>query len=101
MSFRTRSQSSLKFGKNNFFQARGGRQRAPSRNAKYYFPHSPNFSGQGTTSTPWVRLTAVKAVVLEPKSTSDLKEAIEEFDKAISLPKSSGCVLMGVCRGKK
>lgn len=107
MSSRTRNQNGAKFSKNNFFQARQRRQRAPAGNAKYCFPHSPNYYGQGSSSamgsnaTPWARLLAVKAVVLEPKSTSDLKEVIREFEKAISMPKSPGCVMMGVCRGKQ
>lgn len=43
---------------------------------------------------------AVKSIVLEPKTTSELKGVIEEFDKFISAPKSKGCIMMGVCRGK-
>jgi len=105
MSSWARSQSGTKSGKNNFFQAKQRRSRAPAGNAKYCFPHSPNCYGQGSgatgsNATPWARLLAVKAVVMEPKSSSDLKEVIHEFEKAISLPKSSGCVMMGVCRGK-
>eukprot|EP00978_Attheya_sp_CCMP212_P014617 scaffold37345_cov53-Attheya_sp.AAC.1 len=92
-------------GQNNFFAARqkknsstpaGGRTR-------YSFPHAPVYyatDAATSPSTPWKRLLSTKAVVLEPKTTSELKDAIAEFDKFIEMPKSTGCVLMGVCRGK-
>jgi len=71
-------------------------------NPKYSFPQTPvHFLAQGAeSSTPWRRLLSKKAIVLEPRSTSDLNDAIAEFKKFIALPKSSGCILMGVCRGK-
>ena len=71
-------------------------------NPKYSFPQTPvHFLAQGAeTSTPWRRLLSKKAIVLEPRSTSDLNDAIAEFKKFIALPKSNGCILMGVCRGK-
>ena len=71
-------------------------------NPKYSFPQTPvHFLAQGAeSSTPWRRLLSKKAIVLEPRSTSDLNDAIAEFKKFIALPKSNGCILMGVCRGK-
>jgi regulator of telomere elongation helicase 1 len=71
-------------------------------NPKYSFPQTPvHFLAQGAeSSTPWRRLLSKKAIVLEPRSTSDLNDAIAEFKKFLSLPKSNGCILMGVCRGK-
>ena len=71
-------------------------------NPKYSFPQTPvHFLAQGAeSSTPWRRLLSKKAIILEPRSTSDLNDAIAEFKKFLSLPKSNGCILMGVCRGK-
>ena len=95
-SFSQRNNNSRK----NFFQARKGNVNK-SGNKRYCFPHAPNFFGNvsGKNSTPWQRLLAVKATVLEPRTTSDLKDCIAEFDNFISTPKSSGCIMMGVCRG--
>lgn len=45
-------------------------------------------------------MLALKAIVIEPKSSADLKDAIAEFDKYLAQKKSKGCLLMGVCRGK-
>ena len=74
------------------------RKRQPST-PRYSFPQIPtHFMVQGETSTPWKRLLSKKPIVLEPRSTSDLNDAIAEFKKFVSLP--PGCVLMGVCRGK-
>ena len=68
---------------------------------RYSFPQMPtHFMAQSEASTPWKRLLSRKAIVLEPRTTSDLNDAIAEFKKFISLPKSPGCILMGVCRGK-
>ena len=80
-----------------FFQAR----RKSTTSHQYSFPHSPSYgSSSGSSSTPWKRLLANKAVILEPKTTSELPDAIAEFHKYLGMPKSTGCVLMGVCRGK-
>eukprot|EP00536_Pseudo-nitzschia_multiseries_P009346 jgi/Psemu1/200477/e_gw1.258.22.1 len=51
-------------------------------------------------STPWNRLLSHKAVVVEPRATSDLPDAIEEFHRFLNLPNSKGVALFGVCRGK-
>ena len=71
-------------------------------NPKYSFPQTPvQFMAQGAqSSTPWRRLLSKKAIVLEPRSQADLNDAIAEFKKFIGMPKSNGCILMGVCRGK-
>ena len=79
-----------------FFAARKKQQ-----SARYSFPQIPaHFMVKGETSTPWNRLLSRKAIVLEPRSTNDLNDAIAEFKKFIHAPKSPGCILMGVCRGK-
>ena len=68
---------------------------------KYVFPMVPNhFRSTTTESSPWQRLLARKAIVLEPRSTSELNDAISEYKKFIGTPKSTGAILMGVCRGK-
>lgn len=68
---------------------------------RYSFPHTPTaFSTSKETLTPWKRLLGNKAIVLEPRSTADLTDAISEFHKFLNMPKSKGVVLMGVCRGK-
>jgi regulator of telomere elongation helicase 1 len=80
-----------------FFQAR----RKSTSSHQYSFPHSPSYgSSSGSSNTPWKRLLANKAVILEPKTTSELPDAIADFHKYLGMPKSTGCVLMGVCRGK-
>jgi regulator of telomere elongation helicase 1 len=95
-SSRSRSQS---YGKNNFFQARQRRNNQSMTGiGRYSFPRASTAT-LGTNLTPWQRLLSNKAVVLEPKTTSELKDVIDEFDKFLSLPKSSGCIMMGVCRG--
>ena len=84
--------------KNNFFAAK---RRNNASNNRFSFPFSPTtFSYSKTPSTPWKRLLATKSVVLEPRSSADLPDAISEFTKFLGLPKSPGCILMGVCRGK-
>jgi Rad3-related DNA helicase len=82
-----------------FFAARKSKKVV---NPKYSFPQTPvHFLAQGAeSSTPWRRLLSKKAIVLEPRKTSDLNDAISEFKKFINLPKGNGCILMGVCRGK-
>lgn len=72
-----------------------------NQSTRYSFPHAPNaFSTSRETLTPWKRLLGNKAIVLEPKSTADLADAISEFHKFLNMPKSKGVILMGVCRGK-
>ena len=97
-SSRSRNQN---YGKKDFFQARQKQTTsASSGTGRYVFPHSAIGHNQSGATTPWQRLVSVKAVVLEPKTTSELKDVIDEFDKFISAPKSTGCIMMGVCRGK-
>jgi len=86
---------STKDRKKNFF----GPKSVSSK--RFSFPHAPNFYASNSVSTSlWKRMLMQKAIVLEPKSSADLKPAIEEFDKFLSCDGSSGCILMGVCRGK-
>jgi regulator of telomere elongation helicase 1 len=83
-------------GVSNFFAAK--RKQSGSR---YSFPCAPStFSVNKEHSTPWKRLLGNKAVVLEPRSTSDLPDAISEFQKFLNMPNSKGVALFGVCRGK-
>lgn len=85
----------------NFFAQRG---RKPNASKQYAFPRvvpTYNTSAFGTSaSSPWKRLLAAKAIVVEPRASADLSDAISEFKRFLEMPKSSGCVLMGVCRGK-
>jgi regulator of telomere elongation helicase 1 len=88
-----------KTDKSNFFAAR--RRKRPTPSQKFTYAHIPPYfaaSKPGEPSTPWKRLLSQKSIVLEPKSASDLQDAIAEFHKFINEP--SGCILMGVCRGK-
>jgi regulator of telomere elongation helicase 1 len=86
--------------KNDYF----AKKRKISSKPSFSFPFVPvHFASDGATlhtSSPWKRLLATKAVVVEPKSTSDLPEALEDFHRYLGMTTSSGCVLMGVCRGK-
>jgi len=76
------------------------RQQAGAGN-KYSFPHAPSmFFDQNSPSTPWKRLLGAKSIVVEPKTSADLPDAISEFHRYLKLPRSTGCILMGVCRGK-
>lgn len=95
----SRSRSQNYTNKSNFFQARKSRNNHTSTSGvgRYSFPRA---IATGTNLTPWQRLLTNKAIVLEPRSTAELKDVIDEFDKFIDMPKSSGCILMGVCRGK-
>jgi hypothetical protein len=89
-------------GLSNFF-AKRQRQGigATNSSSRYSFPHqSLSFHEQSDSSTPWKRLLMHKAIVVEPKSSSDLPDAIEEFHKYLNMPKSRGVALFGVCRGK-
>jgi regulator of telomere elongation helicase 1 len=83
--------------KSSFF-ARRGRQQANSSQCS--FPHAPNFYGSSTEQNAWKRMLCQKAIIIEPKSTSELPDAIADFHKYLNLEKSTGCILMGVCRGK-
>lgn len=97
----SRSRNQNYASKNNFFEARkrkNNQSSAPTGTGRYCFPHA---AATGTNLTPWQRLLANKAIVLEPKTSSELKDVIDEFDKFIALPKSSGCIMMGVCRGTR
>ncbi|GKY99980.1 hypothetical protein MPSEU_000951500 [Mayamaea pseudoterrestris] len=68
---------------------------------KYVFICTPTiYVDPNVTRTPWKRLTCTKSVVIEPRSSADLPDAISEFQRLLALPKSRGCILMGVCRGK-
>lgn len=68
----------------------------------FAFPFAPAHfaSDPAARSTPWKRLLATKSIVVEPKSAADLSNALGEFKKFLAMPKSPGCILMGVCRGK-
>lgn len=81
-----------------FFAATARKKQA---SAKFVFPMIPTqFRSTTDQSSPWQRLLARKAIVLEPRSTSELSDAISEYKRFIAMPKSSGAILMGVCRGK-
>lgn len=88
-------------GKEAFFAQRSRKSNASNQ---YAFPRvvpTYNTSAFGSVaSTPWKRLLAAKAVVVEPRTSADLPDAMSEFKRFLEMPKSSGCVLMGVCRGK-
>ncbi len=83
---------------NSFFAAR---KKVPTGSARYSFPHAPHtFSSTKDSMNPWKRLLGAKSVVVEPKATTDLPDAINEFHKFLNMPKSKGVALFGVCRGK-
>jgi regulator of telomere elongation helicase 1 len=89
----------------NFFTAKKSRNGAGSGNTnRYSFPSiatNSRYSGsEQTHSTPWKRLLSQKAVVIEPRSSTDLPDAIADFHRFLNLPKSKGVALFGVCRGK-
>jgi regulator of telomere elongation helicase 1 len=90
-------------GPHQFFAARQ-RKSVPGSSGtnRYSFPFSANtmYSASKEVQTPWKRLLATKAIVVEPKSTTELADAIAEFHKFLAMPKSTGCFLFGVCRGK-
>ena len=87
-------------GVNSFFAAR--RRKNVKVSSRYSFPFEPkpSFIANKVAVTPWKQLLATKAAVVEPKATSDLPDAIAEFHKYLAMPKSKGCLLFGVCRGK-
>lgn len=90
------------FGKNvksDFFAQRQRKKNSSSN--QYVFPQVPaSYYRSSSSTSPWNSLLAIKSVVLEPRTSSDLPDAIAQFRKFLELPKSPGCVLMGVCRGK-
>ena len=91
--------SSGAYGKGAAFFAGAARKKQAS--SKCVFPMVPTqFRSTTDQSLPWQRLLARKAIVLEPRSTSELSDAISEYKRFIAMPKSSGAILMGVCRGK-
>ena len=93
------SRSSKPTGRNAFFAQR----KKTNASKQYAFPRvapAYNTGAFGSPSSPWKRLLAAKAIVVEPRASSDLPDAIAEFKRFLDMPKSSGCVLMGVCRGK-
>ena len=91
------SRSKKPGGRDAFFAQR----KKENASNKYAFPRAViNNNSFGTPSTPWKRLLAAKAIVVEPRSSSDLADAMSEFKRFLAMPKSSGCVLLGVCRGK-
>jgi regulator of telomere elongation helicase 1 len=79
-----------------------GRNKAPSNTgSRFSFPQiSTHFDAQQQGLCIWKRLLSHKAIVVEPRSSSDMKDVIEDFDRYIAAKKSKGCILMGVCRGK-
>jgi DNA repair helicase Rad3 len=83
--------------KSNFFAPR-----KKNTTEQYAFPVVASlFGAQGQGSiNPWKRLLSVKSVVVEPRSAVNLQDAFSEFRRFLALPKSPGCVMMGVCRGK-
>lgn len=90
-----------------FFSAKNKKGTKASNRQQYSFPFtapsiygSAHGVGAANPITPWKRLIGAKAVVIEPRSTADLADAISEFHKYLNMPKSKGCILMGVCRGK-
>ena len=87
-------------GRNAFFAQR----KKTNTSKQYAFPRiAPAFNTSAfgnSGSSPWKRMLAAKAIVLEPRASAELPEAIEEFKRFLEMPKSSGCILMGVCRGK-
>lgn len=86
-------------GRNAFFAER----KKSNATKQYAFPRvvpTYNTDAFGGPNSPWKRLLAAKAIVVEPRSSADLQDAISEFKRFLEMPKSSGCVLMGVCRGK-
>jgi regulator of telomere elongation helicase 1 len=83
--------------KKNFFAIR----KKQSAANQYAFPMIPAaFASNAPSNTPWKRMLSCKSIVLEPRSSADLPDALSEFKRLLDLPQSKGCILMGVCRGK-
>jgi hypothetical protein len=84
-------------GKGAFFAAK----KKQNSSNQYSFPLAPaSYYDSNVKSTPWKRMLSTKSVVVEPRSTRDLPDAMAEFKRFLAMPKSPGCILMGVCRGK-
>ena len=87
--------------KNDFFRQRQ-KKRQPSNQC--VFPQIPSAfyapNGDMNTVPIWKKLLGIRHVVVEPRTSAELPEAIAEYRRLLSVPKSPGCVLMGVCRGK-
>ena len=84
-----------------FAPRRRGSKAGSSNSERFSFPHAPDYYGaDGANKSPWSRLLTAKAIVLEPRSSALLNTAIGEYKKFIDKPKSSGAILLGVCRGK-
>jgi len=84
----------------NFFAARQ-RKNGSTNTARYSYPQvATEYTSKQMHSTPWKRLLSHKAIVIEPRLSSDLPDAIAEFHRYLNLPKSKGVALFGVCRGK-
>jgi len=107
MSSRTLQSNSYKNrNSSTFFEARkkhNSMSEGRPRHGRYSFPialdsHS-DWEPGSSISTPWRRLLSIKSIVLEPKATSELNDAIAEYEKFIFMPKTPGCIMMGVCRG--
>lgn len=85
-------------GRSSFFAAR--QKKHPSVN-QWSFPFvQMSYYDSESPKTPWKRLLSTKSVVVEPKSSANLPEAIADFHRFLGMLKSPGCILMGVCRGK-
>ena len=96
----TRSFNKTNDSASTFFAARQ-RKSGSKDSTRFSYPRlATDYASKTTHSTPWKRLLSQKAVVIEPKSASDLPDAIAEFHKYLNLPKSKGVALFGVCRGK-
>jgi len=89
-----------------FFESRKGRDRhsiGTVQSAKVLYQHRPStYDDQSSTTnaSPWRRMLAIKSIVIEPKQSSDLTEAIEQYERQIFMPNSPGCLFLGVCRGE-
>ena len=85
-------------GRNNSFFSKK-KSKSEGGTNRYSFPRVPNHYGSSNIKT-WQRMLSHKSIVLEPKSTNEMKDAIDEFDKYINTKSGNGCILMGVTRGK-
>lgn len=82
----------------NFFAVRRKQQ---STCTQFAFPQIPSFFYKSESgNTPWTRMLSIKSIVVEPKASSELPDALKEFQRLLNIPNSKGCILMGVCRGK-
>jgi len=89
-----------KGGKSPFFAPRG-KNGSSNPSSRFSFPRiATSLESHQQTLCIWKRLLAQKSIVVEPRTSADMKDAIDEFDKYIAAKNSKGCILMGVCRGK-